>query len=280
MTPWREGWPRILPNTLAYFQSNDLVFTRLFCPEKLNHQPIDSREIQFTNEFDRDRTECLEKALGSRRSLQTENRFYLSTMWHDCFWLGIPKKVRHGMIVIRMSIENQRKINPRNHFCLHGELKEKNYFDRVVSWIGAVMLMELVWLNWAKETGNEMSYRMISCSFCLSSWEIKSILFSNKTSANATCLREGEKGKRQELFTPLTAVRCFTLTKVLSLDDDHLDSSRLTIESTRSLISLLSIHGNHQSLWSNLIKEKNRSLDRRMHSSVTIENQITVQFFV
>lgn len=182
-----------------------------------------------------------------------EHRFYLSTVRNDCFWLGISKKVRHGMIVVGMSIENQRKIDPRNHLCSDGELRERTYFDRVVSWIGAVMLIELVELNGAEEMTSELSYRMISWSFCLSSWEIKSILFNNKTSANATCLR-GEKN-----VTPLTAVRSSTLTKVLSLDDDHLDSSRLTIESTRLIFRLLSIHGNHQSLWSNLIKGKNRS---------------------
>ena len=125
-----------------------------------------------------------------------ENRFYLSTMWNDGFWLGISKKVRHGMIVVGMSIENQRKIDSENHFCLDGELQERNYFDRVVSCIGAVILIELVWLNWAKEMVNEMSYRMMSWSFCLSLWEIKSILFSNKTSANATCLREEGKTSR------------------------------------------------------------------------------------
>lgn len=67
--PEKDGLESSWTNTLVYFQSNDLVCTRLFRPEKFNQQLIDSREIQFTNEFNRNRTERLDKALGSRWSL-------------------------------------------------------------------------------------------------------------------------------------------------------------------------------------------------------------------
>jgi hypothetical protein len=51
----------LFERSLAYFQSNDLVFTLLVCPEKFDQQLIDSGEIQFTEELDGDRTERLEK---------------------------------------------------------------------------------------------------------------------------------------------------------------------------------------------------------------------------